>query len=530
MLAIERRLRERVRALAKPALAGPVRPPDSFYDWALRYLPHHFNLKSSLFHQWLAEELAELQEDRAQRLNIIAPRGAAKSTWASLAYPLYCAANGTEPYILLCSDTSRQAELFLEAIRNELENNELLRKDYSLAAGPGPVWRATRIRLRNGVTVEALGTGGRVRGRKAGQHRPTLVIGDDLQNLEHVFSEPERERSWAWLVQDLLNAGGPSTNFVVLGTTLHQMGIVNRLEQTPGWESYKFAAIHPWPDRMDLWAAWERFFGSGKPTREEEARAFYEANKTAMDAGARVLWPERESLYDLMLLRGTIGPAAFESEKQGNPRDPSRCEWPSSYFTESIWFDEWPPPERLILKVMSLDPSKGKDDDNRTSRREPDFSAFVMLGVTQDGRMWVDADMGNRRDITQITRDGLEHLQRWQPRAFAIETNAFQSLLIPEFVRLAKQMGITYMPIYAINHGPTDHKEVRIRTLGPYLAQGQFRFRRSSPGARLLVQQLQDFPTGGKVDGPDALQMAVKMLRHLLGQRVEGSQPHVFQA
>ena len=59
MLAIERRLRERVRALAKPALAGPVRPPDSFYDWALRYLPHHFNLKSSLFHQWLAEELAE---------------------------------------------------------------------------------------------------------------------------------------------------------------------------------------------------------------------------------------------------------------------------------------------------------------------------------------------------------------------------------------------------------------------------------------------------------------------------------------
>ena len=81
---------------------------------------------------------------------------------------------------------------------------------------------------------------------------------------------------------------------------------------------------------MDLWAQWERVYGSGLPTREVDALMYYQAHKEEMDAGAGVLWPERESLYDLMLLRATIGPAAFESEKQGNPRDPSRCEWPTA--------------------------------------------------------------------------------------------------------------------------------------------------------------------------------------------------------
>ena len=71
------------------------------------------------------------------------------------------------------------------------------------------------------------------------------------------------------------------------------------------------------------------------------ARAFFDANKEAMLAGAVVLWPEEEDLYTLMRMRVESGHTAFEREKQGSPVDPELCEWPESYFEDHIWFESW---------------------------------------------------------------------------------------------------------------------------------------------------------------------------------------------
>jgi predicted phage terminase large subunit-like protein len=54
-------------------------------------------------------------------------------------------------------------------------------------------------------------------------------------------------------------------------------------------------------------------------------------------------------------------------------------------------------------------------------------------------------------------------------------------------------------------------KPVRIRRLTPLLARGRLRFKADSPGARLLVRQLRDFPNADHDDGPDALEMAVRL-------------------
>jgi predicted phage terminase large subunit-like protein len=56
---------------------------------------------------------------------------------------------------------------------------------------------------------------------------------------------------------------------------------------------------------------------------------------------------------------------------------------------------------------------------------------------------------------------------------------------------------------------------VRIRRLTPLLARGQLRFKEDSPGARLLVRQLRDFPNADHDDGPDSLEMAVWLAREL---------------
>src|SRR5215471_5366324 len=154
-----RRLRRAYNLLRAP----DVDVPGSFGRWAHRHLAGYFPLPDSSFHRWLVGELETLHARRGTRLAVVAPRQSAKSTWSSFAYPLWCAVAGHEPYIQIVSDSIGQAHLWLEAIQQELEDNALLATDYPHVCGPGPVWRQERLRLRNGVVIEALGTGSKIR-------------------------------------------------------------------------------------------------------------------------------------------------------------------------------------------------------------------------------------------------------------------------------------------------------------------------------------------------------------------------------
>ena len=48
------------------------------------------------------------------------------------------------------------------------------------------------------------------------------------------------------------------------------------------------------------------------------------------------------------------------------------------------------------------------------------------------------------------------------------------------------------------------NKQTRIRRLGPYLSNRRIKFKSGSPGTRLLVEQLKEFPLADHDDGPDA--------------------------
>jgi hypothetical protein len=295
----------------------------------------------------------------------------------SLVYPLWSALHNHESYIQIISDTQSQARLLMEAIKRELEDNSLLARDYSAAVGRDDPWGQDRIRLANGVVIEALGTGAKIRGRRNRSERPTLIIVDDPQNDQHVTSALQRERSWNWFNRAVTNAGTPQTNVLVLGTALHRDCLVLKLTCTGGWEGKTFRAIEKMPERMDLWSAWERIYLDWEdPEHEKHAAEYYKTHRKDMNAGVELLWPEREDLYGLMCLRATIGAAAFASEKQGDPFDPSACEWPPEYFGgRGFWFEQWP--DGLWVKTLALDPSKGKDAD------VGDYSALVKFGDRQ---------------------------------------------------------------------------------------------------------------------------------------------------
>jgi predicted phage terminase large subunit-like protein len=214
-------------------------------------------------------------------------------------------------------------------------------------------------------------------------------------------------------------------------------------------------------------------------------------------------------LEDLSRMRESIGEYQWQALYQQQPRTGGGVEWPESYFDRSLLFDEWP--EGIAMKTMALDPSKG------ASSRHGDYSAIVMLARTSDGTLWVEADLA-RRSTEDIVGAVLELQGKFMAEAVAIETNQFQELLAGQ-IQTASRAGGVVMPIVPIVN--TVSKVVRIRRLGPYLAARGVRFR-NTPGTRLLLDQLKDFPVANHDDGPDSLEMALRVMISMHNGRQSG--------
>lgn len=158
-------------------------------------------------------------------------------------------------------------------------------------------------------------------------------------------------------------------------------------------------------------------------------------------------------------------------------------------------------PDAFSQSAIAIDPSKGKE------AKRGDYSAIVFAGIAR-GLLWVDADI-RRRPVSDIVIDGIEFYRQYRPDLFGIEANAFQELMGPEFDRAAAEAGIV-LPLVLLNN--TIKKEIRIRRIGPYLAGHKIRFRQTQ-GCRILVQQLREFLVCDHDDGPDALEMAIRLLQ-----------------
>ena len=460
-------------------------------------------------HRWLGDQIDAMGAQRGAKVNLVGPRGGAKSTVATLAGVLRAAVEGEEPYIWIVSDTKDQAHAHLENVKTELLENEHLAEAYPRCVGKGPRWQANGIELRNGVVIEAYGTGQRIRGRRRRANRPTLIVCDDLENDRHMASPYLRSTSFDWFHGTLLKAGTKETNVINLATALHREALAMRLGQTAGWSSHTFKAIARWPDDMDLWREWEAIYCDAE-NKDSSAKAqrFYEMRRLEMDAGVELLWPEEEDLYMLMRMRVESGHTAFEREKQSSPIDPERCEWPESYFDETCWFDEWP--KGLTLRTMALDPSKGRD------ARQGDYSALVMLGVDSEGIIYVQGDLA-RRPTSLMVADSVTWYERFRPDAMGVEANQWQQLLSGEFISEFRRRGLLgASPCEIQNY---TNKVMRIRRLGPYLSQRRMRFKRGCTSTQLLVDQLHDFPIGTHDDGPDALEMALRLAEEVWQQR-----------
>jgi len=320
-----------------------------------------------------------------------------------------------------------------------------------------------------------------------------LIIDDPVKNDEEARSQRYRDKTWEWFQSTAYTRLEPNAAVVLIMTRWHRDDLAGRL-----MEAERDELSEPWTV-LRMPAIAEELDPLGRKPGE-------------------ALWPERWPIDALRRKQTVTGAYYWGCLYQQNPGAEGGAEWPDAYFPPSIWFDDWP--RDLTAKLISIDPSKGKD------AKHGDYSAIVEIARASDGVIYVDADL-KRRPTRDIVEDGLEHYRFFHPLGIALETNVFQELLKDDFDRISRERGVQ-VPIFPVVN--MVKKEVRIRRLGALLATGTIRFKANSPGAKLLVQQLRDFPNGEHDDGPDALEQGLRTLERMGVRTVREDRFEVMRA
>ena len=279
--------------------------------------------------------------ERGIKVNILAPRGSAKSTVSAVIYPMSCIYYKVlyerlqmmpDEFILIISKAERIAASRVRAILRKIENHE----PFGELKG-NATWGLKRAETSNGVMVAPVGRGGQVRGELEESRRPSLIISDDLDDPETVNNPDVRAKDQEWFDTDLIRCGRMDglSNFLNIDTVKHEESIANIIRKRPGWRTLFFQAIqHPadlWhPTQEMLWKQWETIFSDmtmDDAERIAKSDAFYEANSDVFDNKNEIieLWPEVLTYLDIRKEICDVGYFSVLRELQNSVYDPSRA-------------------------------------------------------------------------------------------------------------------------------------------------------------------------------------------------------------
>ena len=482
----------------------------SLETFAKTYFSDYCKLAFAPFQVELLADLQEATLNRGRKLAVAAPRTNAKSSLVSLMYVLWSICYKLEPCILIISNTKDQSEKLLSHIRDELGGNIELQRDFPEVCGfPKRRWRSNEIITKNDVNVRISSATHSIRGIRHKENRPTLVILDDVESTESVRSQEAREKLCDWFSKDILNLGSEKTNYMVVGTILHFDSLLAALtseerEKFPGFKRRKYKSVISWAANQTLWDKWTLIYYSKEyvdnKTGPEVALKFFEANKKAMLEGTKVLWPEKESYYDLMVIRAEESEFSFASEKQNEPKNLSNL---SLDMNQVIWWDENSQTQDdlmaqladRIIVLGAVDPSVGRS-------KRSDYSAIItaFLDSTNKHIYVVGAHIG-RWDLNTLVKLICSHHDTYKYSGFVYESNSAQKWLGD-----ALEVEPNSPPFTSVNN--TQNKEARISKLILYIQQGRVKL---SKRLTELNRQLSNFPSGAHDDGIDALAMLVDL-------------------
>jgi len=348
-----------------PEVVNPPRKKRARTDFQFfceAYFPQTFHLP------WSADHLKVIAKVKQAVLHgglfaMALPRGSGKTSITECAC-LWAVLYGHRDFVCLIGASEVHALEMLESIKTELDGNEILYDDFPEACYPiwcldgianrcaGQLYKSKRTHIvwtsnevvlptipdsaASGAIIKVAGITGRIRGMKFKRAdgktvRPSLVVLDDPQTDESSRSLSQcatRERILAGAV---LGLAGPGKKIAgIMPCTVIRPGdmadsILDR-DKHPEWNGERTKMVYSFPENEKLWSKYTEIRAESLRVHGDmrEATAFYEANRAALDAGAKIAWPERFNHDEASAIQHAMNlklqdEAAFFAEYQNEP-------------------------------------------------------------------------------------------------------------------------------------------------------------------------------------------------------------------
>jgi predicted phage terminase large subunit-like protein len=239
------------------------------------YLPHYITSEFAPFHN----DIFKLTEEDIAFAVLIAFRGSAKSTLVTLSYAIWSIIGiQQKKFVLIVSQTQAQAKVHLENIKRELESNLLLKDDIGPFDEPKDKWSSDSIVIpKYDARITAVSTEQSIRGIRHCQHRPDLIICDDIEDLNSIKTKEGREKTNSWWNAEIIPVGDESTKIVVVGNLLHEDSLLMRFKKriNEGKMKGKFLEIPLIDENGNI--AWEAKYPNEKDIQNLRSNFFLES-------------------------------------------------------------------------------------------------------------------------------------------------------------------------------------------------------------------------------------------------------------
>lgn len=194
------------------------------------YFPHYVKYSIAEFQK----DIFRLTEDQSNKLAcVVAFRGSGKSTLVTFSYSLWSILGEQQKkFVLIICQTQTQARQHMANMKYELENNVLLKSDL----GPfqeevGGEWAISSLVFKDSKSrIMIASVDQSIRGVRSFEHRPDLIILDDVEDINSCKTLEGRNKTFDWFTREILPLGDLKTRIILVGNYLHDDSLMMRLK------------------------------------------------------------------------------------------------------------------------------------------------------------------------------------------------------------------------------------------------------------------------------------------------------------
>jgi len=436
--------------------------------------PHTFEFDSPPIHYQIT---GLLLDKTLKLLNIIAPRGIAKTTLATIyiLHHLFFDDPGKKKFVVIISKTQPHAKSILATVKNILEYSRGFRQLFGYhGEHNAKTWREDTIVLDTGDGIVTRGTGQPVRGLNLLSQRPTLIIIDDPEDENNTKTIEMMDKNLTWLLNGVVPSVDAMRGRVIcIGTPLHEKCIVSMLSQMRNWTTFHYgndieAGVALWPETRSL--EWLTLELEAKRDVGLE-RQYYQEYECKLIPGSDAMFkPDYIRYYD------------EEMKLVGDPME--------RYLEFSG--------VRIPVNVyMGIDPASRVE-------KSADYSVIMPVAVDKDFNIYVLPYFRARVTPLDLANAIEDYYKTYMPALTLIESTGYQEML-RQYMRTKM-----FIPGLEIKENPRDKKSVRLEMLQPFFAQGKVFISKRMEDLRM---ELIMYPKSKHDDLLDALFYAVKRAR-----------------